>query len=325
MKKKLSKESVLLHTVSDEARKKIKINSNFSETDILKLVHELELRQIKLEVQNDELILANQMSVILDEYSTIYDNAPVGYFTFSRIGEITKLNILGAKMLNRTRLRLVGARFGFFVSSDTRETFNLFLQQIFFSKVKQTCELILLVDDIKSYYHLSGIVSKKETECTIIMVDITDYKKMEILLYENNIKMEKQLLELKDVHLSFNNAMEVGNVSWWKMEIDTGNITFGKQKAEMLGYNPSQFKYYTDFTKLIHPDDYNNVMNTMREHIKGITHKYEVEYRILNNLGEYVWFYDVGSIVIKSDGELPNIVSGFVLNINKIKLVENDG
>ena len=54
-----------------------------------------------------------------------------------------------------------------------------------------------MIDNIRSYYHLSGVVSRKETECTIIMVDVTDYKKMEILLYENNIKMEKQLSELK--------------------------------------------------------------------------------------------------------------------------------
>src|ERR1035437_6135245 len=75
-------------------------------------------------------------------------------------------------------------------------------------------------------------------------------------------------------------ALQGGNMAWWEMNVKTGSVTFDKLKVEMLGYSPENFKHYTDFTKLVHPDDYNRIMDAMSGHFEGKYKNYEAEYRI---------------------------------------------
>lgn len=118
-------------------------------------------------------------------------------------------------------------------------------------------------------------------------------------------------------------AMHAANMAWWKMDIPTGNITFGKKKAEMLGYPPEKFKHYTDFMALVHPEDSDRIMNIMRGHYNGLLDRYEGEYRIKTVTGEYKWFYDVGSIVKRDLNGKPLSVVGLVLDITERKIVED--
>ncbi len=97
--------------------------------------------------------------------------------------------------------------------------------------------------------------------------------------------------EMLVTNLKLTLAMQGGNMAWWEMEVQTGNVTFDNHKVEMLGYAPENFKHYTDFTSLVHPDDYKRIMKAMKGHLEGTLDKYEAEYRILAKSGEYIWFY----------------------------------
>ncbi len=114
-------------------------------------------------------------------------------------------------------------------------------------------------------------------------------------------------------------AMQGGNMAWWQMDVKTGNVTFDKHKVEMLGYAPENFKHYRDFTNLVHPNDYERIMDAMKGHLDGIFDKYEAEYRIMTKSGEYIWFYDYGSVVKKDSKGAPLICTGFVYNITERK------
>ena len=76
-----------------------------SDADGLRLVHELEVHQVELEMINDELVLANERAAELatSKYVELYDFAPSGYFTLSRNSEILELNLCGAQMLGKER------------------------------------------------------------------------------------------------------------------------------------------------------------------------------------------------------------------------------
>ena len=117
-------------------------------------------------------------------------------------------------------------------------------------------------------------------------------------------------------------ALKGGNMAWWEMNVKTGSVTFDKLKVEMLGYSPENFKHYTDFTKLVHPDDYKRIMDAMEGHFEGKYKNYEAEYRILTQSGVYVWFYDYGSVVKKDINGKPLICTGFVYNITERKKAE---
>lgn len=117
-------------------------------------------------------------------------------------------------------------------------------------------------------------------------------------------------------------AMQGGKMAWWEMDVSTGNVTFDPMKVEMLGYAPENFKHYKDFTRLVHPDDYLQIMDAMSGHFQGVFDKYEVEYRILTNEGKYIWFHDYGSVVKMDAHGRPLICTGFVYDISARKQAE---
>ena len=75
-------------------------DSPLSEIETLKLVHELEVHQIELELINEELMLASSAAQnAAEKYTELYDFAPSDYFTLSKEGKIIELNLSGQKCL----------------------------------------------------------------------------------------------------------------------------------------------------------------------------------------------------------------------------------
>ncbi len=141
-------------------------------------------------------------------------------------------------------------------------------------------------------------------------IDITDKKLIEQALYENNLRLEL--------------AMEISDMAWWEMDVDSGHVFFGRRKTEMLGYEAEDFSHYSDFMKLVHPDDSEPVMTAMKNHIYNKSPKYEIEYRIKTISGDYKWFFDTGFVSKQDKAGKPLIVSGLVVDITKRKRSEND-
>jgi len=155
--------------------------SPFSEVESIRLIHELEVHQVELEMQNDELQRARAIAEVAnDKYIRLYDFAPSGYFTLSDKGEIIELNLSGAKMLGKDRQHLKNSLLGFFVSEETKPIFNRFLEKAFNGKVKESCDVTLLQDgNLPMYGHLTGIVYENGEQCLVTMVDITERKQAE--------------------------------------------------------------------------------------------------------------------------------------------------
>jgi|GEM_PF-2474117 len=148
------------------------------ETDALKLIHEVEVHQVELEMQNEELIKARSTAEnAAEKYAALYDFAPVGYLTLSNEGRIREINFFGAKMLGKDRAKLINNVFGLFVTVDTRPAFQHFLENVVKSKSTESCEITLLnKGKTRLYVHLSGIVSENGESCNVIMLDITERK-----------------------------------------------------------------------------------------------------------------------------------------------------
>jgi PAS domain S-box-containing protein len=135
--------------------------------------------------------------------------------------------------------------------------------------------------------------------------DITERKLAEEAMKENNSRLEL--------------AMQSANMAWWEMDITTGKVIFDHRKSEMVGYPAEKFKHYKDFMALVHPEDSGKAMNAMKKHIDGLSDKYEVEYRILTQSGEYKWFYDIGTIVKNDPNGIPLKATGLVIDITERK------
>ena len=285
-----------------------------SEADALKLRHELEVYQLELELQNEQLQAALEKSELAakkyaDLYNEIYDFSPVGYFTVDVEGKIRELNLFGANLLGGTRASLINANIKQFITKDTLLAFHDFFLKTFEGESKQTCEVRLTGKEYPStYLHLEGFASENGLSCLVTAVDVTARNKAEN--------------ELKDTYQRFQKAMIAGSIAWWEMDCQTGEVVFHENKALMLGYQPEQFSHYSDYTNLLHPDDYESSMQAMRDHLTGALPLYHTEYRIKNADGEYSWFHDLGGISARDRSGKPQKVTGFVIEISLRKSIE---
>jgi PAS domain S-box-containing protein len=96
--------------------------------DQSRLVHELQVHQIELEIQNEELVQTlTEVNALRAKYLALYDFAPVGYFTLDTKGNILELNLRAAKMLGQERTQLVGRPLREFFDPQTLPRLNAFL------------------------------------------------------------------------------------------------------------------------------------------------------------------------------------------------------
>jgi len=147
--------------------------------DAKRLMHELQVHQIELEMQNEELQRANETAeTALRKYTMLYDFAPVGYFTLNSEGKIEELNFTGAEMLGNRRFSLMGSNFKFFISGESKADFNSFLDKVYAGNSKESCEVKLVhyKDPLCSVY-MEGIVTGDDRNCLLSVVDISGFKK----------------------------------------------------------------------------------------------------------------------------------------------------
>jgi len=80
-----------------------------SEADMLRLLHELEVHQIELEMQKEELQEArDKMDAALEEYTDLYDFAPVGYLTLDQAGNIRAANFTAVNRHRAVQRHVLG-------------------------------------------------------------------------------------------------------------------------------------------------------------------------------------------------------------------------
>lgn len=217
--------AVLLRQKAEEhlSQRKRQTNKTVSEADMLKLIHELEVHQIELEMQNDELLLANhRANEATQKYEELYDFAPAGYFTLSRQGKIVEMNLRCTLMLGRERSKLINSRFDSFIKDESRGVFVTFLEELFQDKKVAICDVSLSCNDGNCLHvHLTGITSVNEEHCRITVIDITDRKKAEDDLRKNLAKF-KVLIDTFPIGITISDP--------------AGNIVETNEKAlELLG------------------------------------------------------------------------------------------
>ena len=148
------------------------------ETDVKKLLHELQVHQIELEMQNEELREAYETAeTALKKYTMLYDFAPMGYFTLDTDGSICELNFTGAEMLGDKRFSLVNSNFKLFISEESMPVFNKFFKKVYTSNAKESCEVMLGYDNKPLHLvYMEGIVLSGDTQCLLSVIDVSSFK-----------------------------------------------------------------------------------------------------------------------------------------------------
>lgn len=159
-----------------------------------KLVHELEVHQIELEMQGEELAQArDDVEPALEKYTDLFDFAPVGYCNLDRSGVIGLVNLTTASLLGIERSRLLGQRFGRFVADGQRTLFAEFLDKVFESRGnKECCELMLSKEgNADVFVRVEAFAGMSGQECRLAVIDISDRRRAEDALAEKRRELEE--------------------------------------------------------------------------------------------------------------------------------------
>ena len=247
-----------------------------------------------------------------EKFRALVYGAGIGVGYWSPDGILLYLNEVSIKRLN--------AKEGDFIGKTAREIFGEAKGEMYLERLRQASASVkpLEFEDLTSLpsgegWYLSvysRIVSPDGglMGIQVLSLDITDRKNAENL----RIAYETRL----------DSAMEIGSLAWWEMDLPGGEIRFDARKATMLGYSPDQFRHYTDFTNLLHPDDAEPAMQAMRDHLEGRDARYHTDYRIRTASGDYRWFRDVGGITRRQADGTPATVTGIVIDITASKQAE---
>lgn len=164
------------------------------------LLHDLQVHQIELEMQNEELFRTQELlNDSLEKYADLYNFAPVGFFTAERDGLIKEANLTFASQLDRERVRLIETRLGLYVAAQDRGKFQLHLDRVFATRERQSCE-IRLEKQNGSEFHVQldsiAVRGSAGTElCRTSVTDISARKIVEQELVEIHSELERRVEE----------------------------------------------------------------------------------------------------------------------------------
>lgn len=215
----------------------------------LAMLHELQVHQIELELQNEELRAAQlELEESRARYLDLYDLAPVGQCMMGHTGLILQANLTLATLLGVMRGALVGQSFARFIVREDQDTFHLLMNQIRAAQVTvkaptspcHSCELRLKQGAGGTAVWVSLVVTAArgqngEPEMRVVVTDISPRRAREAAArLEAQTQME--ILNAIPAHVALvdpEGVIQVTNESW--RQFATANLLQGPEFS--LGQN----------------------------------------------------------------------------------------
>ncbi len=210
--------------------------SELSMEDVKRLLRELQVSQVEVKMQNEELRRVHEQLIeSRDKYSSLYDAAPVGYFTLNKEGFVLEANLTAAILLGTTKTGLVHKPFSSFVSKDSYNAYYWHLERVFRSRSKQSCEIPLVRVDGSTFYARFESVTSQNPDvtpryCQTVISDTTDLKKAQQALLESEELHRVTLSSISDTVFISDDSGEFTYIC------PNVHVIFGYAKDEVQGF-----------------------------------------------------------------------------------------
>jgi PAS domain S-box-containing protein len=180
----------------EDTRKDLEVDIDaLSKVGIKTLIHELQVHQIELELQNDEMQVTQQELLISKaKYFKLYNLAPVSYITMDENGIIIETNLTFCVLLGYSRQHIVGKPLSQFVLPKDQDVLYLHKKLMQNSDTMQVCELNLVTNDnLTIWTRLEGICDNENNAISFqcILSDISNKKEAEDTILKNNVSLAK--------------------------------------------------------------------------------------------------------------------------------------
>ena len=168
---------------------------NLSMDTMHKMLHELQVHQVELEMQNDQLRLTQQeLDGARARYFDLYDLAPVGYCTVDEHGLILEANFTAALLLDVVRSDLVQQPVSRFIVKTDQDTYYRCRKALFVEGLPQDCELQMLKrGGAPVWIHMRLSASQDSAGAPVqrlVLGDISERKRMDAVLEVKSQELE---------------------------------------------------------------------------------------------------------------------------------------
>ncbi|MBI5681178.1 MAG: PAS domain S-box protein [Methanobacterium sp.] len=214
------------------------------------LIHELQVHQIELELQNKELRdVESRLEEFSQKYFDLYNFAPVGYLTLDEKELIKDINITGATLLNYEREYLINNAFIRFIPPEFRNNFYKHLKLVLENGTSQNCEIKLIKKDGTQFYAHLEILPVQDAdgnlqEFRITATDITASTKI-----GEDLKMHAALLDVSNEAIfSWNYG---GKILSWNQGAEE---LYGYSDKETIGFSSHELlktEFPLEFNEII--------------------------------------------------------------------------
>lgn len=157
------------------------------------------------------------------------------------------------------------------------------------------------------------------------MSDLMDLTKEDLIGKINELTLMLEAIQKEKNQNEFLTFPWSGNLGNWYWHVKSNKVLFNDHKIIVLGYSKKDIPEnigFEFFTSKIHPEDYDRVMENMRDHLYGRSTAYESAYRIQSKNGSWLWFYDRGVITKRDENGKPELITGIVFDITEQKRIE---
>lgn len=279
-----------------------------SPADAMRQLHELQVHQVELEMRNAELKrIRNELEAALQNYTELYEFAPVGYFSLDSRGIIHQVNLSAAQLVGTERGLLMGKALVSFVSPELRGAFDGLLKKVFAREAMEEGEFIL---PRKALPPVSvGIRASRPPHshtCNLVIIDLTRHKQAEEKLRMSEIRYRR--------------LFETAHDGVLLLDPVTCKITDANPfMSQLLDYPQAQLLGKELFEIGLHKDK-----EASREMFRGLKHHHEVRYEDLplqSRSGKHQEVEVVANLY-QEDGHA--VIQCNIRDITQRKLAEDD-
>ena len=227
--------------------------ATLSPEKIRQLIHELEVHQIELEMQNDELLrVQEELETSRKLYFYLYDLAPVGYCVVSEKGLILKANLTVATLLGKARNELINQPITRFIFKEDQDIYYRHQKMLFETGQPQTVQLQMLRTDSPPFWaRLDTTIAENAGQTSVSQVTLTDIsesKRSEHQLKERIKELNfffslSDLLEKPDISLDgiLEKTVLLIPLAWQFPEIAEACIEVEGQIFQTKGFRKTQW------------------------------------------------------------------------------------
>jgi PAS domain S-box-containing protein len=217
---------------------------SLSPEEIRRILHELRVYQVELEMQNEDLRRTQkELDASRARYFDLYDLAPVGYCTVSQKGIILEANLTLSTLLGLARSALVRQPFSRFIFKEDQNLFYLQRKQLFETGQPLGWELRMVrTDSVPFWAHLDATVVQNEDGTSVVLLVISD---VSARLAAEQMAQQKEQSELEQRRLE--TIIEAIPTAIALLEAPTGRLLYLNRQGKAL--------YGTDYVGL-NPSDY---------------------------------------------------------------------